>query len=118
MDCTPQALIDASACWDAIPPGMQGAVQTMLMCEWREGGGGEICDDPVVMDWLQRLANDFQPMPSVATINAVCDFCEALRLYGIMDKMLVVNPIIPDNFLAMRYPLIWQPANGNSPWIN
>jgi hypothetical protein len=115
--CTAEALIENARCLQCIPQGMQPEVHTMLMCEWENAGTG-LCSDPVVVDWLQRLADDFQPIPSDATITAVCDFCEALRISGIMDKMLVVNPVIPDSFLAMRYPLIYQVGNGNSPFIN
>ena len=111
-------LLNAAKCLRCIPSGMHPPVQTYEICEWNEGGEGGLCDDPVVVDWLERLANDFQPRPSDATITAVCDFCTALRISGIMDKMLVVNPIIPDSFLAMRYPLIYQVGNGNSPFIN
>lgn len=96
---------------------MQGPVQTMLSCEWANATG-QLCDDPVVIDWLNRINMNGIPLPSEDTIRAVCDFCTALRVDGIMDKMLVVNPIIPDSFLAMRYPLIYQVGNGNSPFIN
>ena len=114
---TVNELLQSASCMRCIPAGAHPPVQTYEICEWNEGGQG-ICDHPIVLDWLERLANDFQPRPSDATIQAVCDFCDALDIYGITDKMLVVNPIIPDSFLAMRYPLIYQVGNGASPFIN
>lgn len=116
-NCTAQELAAAARCYKCIPPAIKAAVQTYMICKWSEGGQG-VCDHPVVLDWLARMAADFIPRPSDATIRAVCDFCEELDAVGIMDKMLVVNPIIPDSFLAMRYPLIYQAGNGYSPFIN
>jgi len=115
---TVNELLQSASCMRCIPAGAHPPVQTYEICEWNEGGEGGLCDHPIVLDWLERLANDFQPRPSDATIQAVCDFCDALDIYGITDKMLVVNPIIPDSFLAMRYPLIYQVGNGASPFIN
>lgn len=111
----PSTLMQSAKDFQKIPPGLQDMVQLYLMCDWPAGG---ICAHPIVTDWLTRLANDYQPMPSTQTIQAICDFCDRLTMYGLTDKLLVVNPVIPDSLLAMRYPLIYQTGNGNSPFVN
>lgn len=121
-DCSPQALAAAARCYKCIPRGWQKAVQTNLLCQWSEGGSG-LCNHPIVIDWLTRLAADFIQRPTDDIIRAVCDFCNALDAAGITDKMLVVNPIIydatnPTPLLLMQYPLIYEAGNSNSPWLN
>lgn len=127
MNCDPAFLIEQAKCYQCIPKAMWSASVISLLCRWanRQPTPPPVeCDDPVVIDWLARIAADPTPapMPSAAQIHAVCDFCIALRLHGIMGKMLVVNPIIwvdaADQFVTMSYPLIYQPGNGNSPFVN
>lgn len=114
---TVDELLRSASCMRCIPRGFIPPVQTNEYCQWSEGGTGG-CSNPIVLDWLQRMANNGVTLPSAATIRAVCDFCNDLDVYGLTDKMLVVNPVIPDSLSSMRYPLIWQPANGLSPFIN
>lgn len=127
MNCDPAFLIEQAKCYQCIPKAMWSASVISLLCRWanRQPTPPPVeCDDPVVIDWLARIAADPTPapMPSAAQIHAVCDFCIALRLHGIMGKMLVVNPIIwvdaANQFVTMSYPLIYQPGNGNSPFVN
>jgi hypothetical protein len=116
-DCSPTALAAAAKCYKCVPKGWQKAVQTYLLCQWSEGGTS-ICSHPIVVDWLARIAADFVPRPSDDTIRAVCDFCLSLDIAGITDKVLALNPVIPDSILSMPYPLIYTVGNGHSPWRN
>lgn len=111
-------LLRSASCMRCIPKGYLPPIQTNELCEWSEGGAGGGCNNPIVLDWLQRMANNGVTLPSAETIRAVCDFCNDLDVYGLTNKMLVVNPVIPDSLSSMRYPLIWQPANGFSPFLN
>ena len=116
-DCTPTTLAAAARCFNCLPERLQKAAQTYLICSWSSGGTG-VCSHPTVLDWLSRMAADFVPLPRDDTIRAVCDFCNALDAAVIDDKILVVNPIIPDSLQAMYYPLIYEAGNGFSPWVN
>lgn len=126
MNCTPAELIRAAKCYQCVPKPVWNATVISLLCQWANKPVTPTgCQDPVVIDWLARIAADPTPapMPSAAQIQAVCDFCIALRLHGIMGKMLVVNPVVwvgdvVDAILTMSYPLIYQPGNGNSPFTN
>lgn len=110
-------LLRSASCMRCIPKGYLPPIQTSELCEWKDGGTGG-CNNPIVLDWLQRMADNGVTLPRSETIRAVCDFCDGLDAAGLTDKMLVVNPVIPDSLSSMRYPLIWQPANGFSPFLN
>lgn len=125
MTCDPQSLLEAARCFGCIPAGMLASVGTNLLCQLTNRPGGLECDDPQVIDWLARIDSDPTAIrPPDNVIDAVCVFCKDLRSAGIFNKMLVVNPVIPPtdgtpaSLRAMQYPLIYQPANGISPFIN
>lgn len=117
MNCDPKSLLTAARCFQCIPSRVIRSAIISQLCRWANQPRG--CNDPVYLDWKARVEAGVGPgVVSDATNNAVCQFCLDLRLAGIIDKMHAVNVIIPDDFDAMLYPLIYRPGNGNSPWLN
>ena len=75
------------------------------------GGTGE-----PVYSWAARIANLDGSTIGTTTSNAVRNFVAGLYTDGIAYKMVVVNPIAPDNLTAARVPVIWQA--GLNVWTN
>ncbi len=119
MICTAANLISEARCYLGMPRSMLWAMRASLLCEWFNASQTpSTCEHPLVDDWLARMEADSVALPSDDTIKAVCEFCHDLDRYGLTSKLKVVNPVIPDSIAAMKYPLIWQPSNGVSPFIN
>lgn len=116
MTCTPQELAAAAACYRCLPDGMIRSIRTSLICQWANSE----CTDPIVDDWLARIDAGGFNRPWRYQIQAVCEFCHALRAAGIVDSFLginvVVNTGLADRIETMSYPLI--NVGGNSPWVN
>jgi hypothetical protein len=112
MNCTPNSLMEAAKCFRCIAPGHMPQVITYLMCQWANNNIFTPCSDPQVDLWLSNMALDPAAiLPSASVIHAVCEFVKDLRIDGLFDQMLVVNPVIPpgpSNLVAMTYPLIYQ----------
>lgn len=117
-DCTPQGLARAAACFQCLPDGAIRPVKTNLLCQWGRTPLFQ-CSDPMVVDWLARIAAGGAPRPSNNTVQAVCNFCTALRTAGLQDVPFAINLVIPDSLDAMLYPLFSDVGPiGISPWLN
>lgn len=126
MTCDPKALLEAAKCYRCIPKPVMRSSMISLLCEWANNltppEPPVECSEPILTAWLNDLAVSAPALqlPSNATLTALCDFCRALRLAGIDDKFLFLNPIIPpenaDSFALMAYPLIHDA--GSFPWTN
>lgn len=120
MNCDPKALLAAAACYRCIPPQVMQATMISLLCQWANAEPVPPFEcDPVYEDWKNRLiADGLWALVSQNTRDAVCEFCKDLRAAGIIDMMHAVNVVIPDDFDAMLYPLIYEVGNGNNPWLS
>jgi hypothetical protein len=72
--------------------------------------------DPFVTAWTQRVVTNGGSTPSTNTQVALTTFYQSLVNNNIFNKMIVVNPFVPDNLSASLTPLIFK--SGNSLWTN
>jgi hypothetical protein len=79
-----------------------------------------LCDSSAntaeVTSWLSAVAANGGAAPSASTVTALNAFVTALETASIKDKMIIVNPIVPDSDIAARTPLIKGP--GHALWID
>lgn len=125
MTCTPQELAAAAACYQCLPDGVIRGIKSQLLCDWVNQPSQPTCSEVVVDQWLADMDAGMPPgytRPSAATIEAVCQFVRTLRINGILDRFVLINPIIPnesaDSLAEMLYilrPILPAPAQ---PWLN
>lgn len=129
IDCAPASLAQSSSCFLCLPDGMSAPIRTWLLCQWANKPiGPTVCSEPLVDSWVNdiTIVGGYQS-PSAATIEAVCQFVQTLRVNGILNKFVAINPIIPpenpDSLNALGYAL-WPngwgggPGFGFQPWVN
>lgn len=86
-----------------LPDGLMPPIRTMLLCEWANRGSPPpptTCADPAVDLWVGTLAADGVTPPTQPVLDALCHFCQRLRLAGIFDKLLHINPLAYDPALS------------------
>lgn len=121
MNFTPSSLLESAKCFRCIPPGMANSVVTSLLCQWanKEPVPPVTCIDPQIPIWLAAIASDPLAIPpTTEQQQVVCEFCQALRIAGIFDKMVAVNVVLPGagGIRTMAFPVMWPFAL--TPWTN
>lgn len=81
-------------------------------CREQLGGG---TGDPI-HDYNRKIVAAGGAAISTTTSNALRTFYAGLDADGILTNMIVVNPYVPDNLVAVRTPVIWQA--GDEIWGN
>lgn len=71
----------------------------------------------MVTAWVARVIANGGSAPSNNSINAVNTFWSAVKAAGISSKMIHVNCIAPDSYIAATTPLIVGPG-GNNQWVD
>lgn len=69
----------------------------------------------VVTDWVTRIIANGGAAPSAANITATRTFYNTLNAAGLWSKFYILNPIVPDNAVAAKTPLIR--GAGSDPWV-
>lgn len=114
MNCDPNALMAAAACFKCIPRGELRAAQVSLLKQWAENAGPEppTPGEQLVEEWVERVVANGGETPSANTQSALSVFADGLIDSGLDTKMKSVNCLVPDNMIACATPLI---ANVGSP---
>lgn len=105
-NCDPASLLEAVRCFGCIPAGMLASVGTNLLCQFANLPTGEVCQHDLVDAWVARVIANGGAPPTAETREALCTFCHGLDTDLLTDKMIAVNPFVPDNIIAARTPLI------------
>lgn len=73
--------------------------------------------NPVVSNWASRVVTNGGAAPSQSTQGILSNFVGDLQNDGIWAKMITVNCVAPDSFIAAQTPLLVG-TGGNDPWTN
>ena len=115
MATDPQTLLGKSNCYACygIPEFL--LFELSLLGNWYNNLTPPVVLQPQVQTWVtQARANGGNP--SNSTISAVNTFWVALQTAGIDSKMLLVNPLAPDDWNTLLTPLV--PGNGFTKWFD
>lgn len=115
MNCDPNALMAAAACFKCIPRGELRAVWIALVQQWAERSvipptPGEL----LVEEWVERVVTNGGTVPSDNTQAALVTFADDLIDSGLDLKMKALNCMVPDSLAACCTPLIV--GTGSSYW--
>lgn len=87
-----------------------------LIQAMRQSLGGGFIPSDAVQDWVNRVVLNGGAIPSASTQIALSTFYNGLVSTGLISKMKVIAPIVPDSLTAALTPF-WN-RGGFDPWIN